>query len=1649
MKKKACWRLLAAFMLVLVTVLAFAGCSKETPAQETVVQEDMKIYWNVERNDYVAKGMNGISARFPREDGMYYVRFSVDGTQIDLPVVGIDLINKIDNMDYMGLEINEEGVVVDAYQVDTFTGGLAADRYFVQKIEGTKVTVNTAGSMKGVSVEIEIPEGTPMYNVGETGLLCGTPAAQLNLDDEIIAIKDHEGKIFIVYVAPYKVPGPVYWNINRMYDSTAGMTTRLSDAMGYYTFDMAIDGGITQLRTKDPAVANAIDAQAARCMSLEFDEEGLIIATGSYRTQTGGNTVASWYHIMDVVGADVTAERTIGGSEQGNVVNCHLSKYSKVVLGTTGEYTEPQVGDQIHCLTDSRGNIAYMFIVSRLNANAKVGWNVDRKWDSAKKDTTRVPDAEGYYHITIAANGEQLKLKTTDRNAIVTADSNAARCFAFEHEGDILTGVYNVNVSTGGSTVMSWYDLDSVENGTVTASKRNDPGNSEYGKTGSYKMAAECQVYDTTGVSGDAGVLTELQDGDRIHCLTNIKGELLHVFVVNRPREGVIYWNAARKYNSTTKSTTRTPDAEGYYHFEMCGNGKTYNFRTNQKELANAIDAQAARCLGLSLNGDIICAVYGTSTIIDGAGGVEASWVHVTECSNIDAEAIKNSTGSDNGNTYYIEYAPNVRIYDVSDDYKTVRGEKTTLRVGDQIHCLRNSLGQTTYIWVISRGPENGFMAPCNMCGKEVLWSAWDGTTGLAGGVHYFLEQDVHLSTYKTISGGKVTLFLNGYTVSSDSRVFKLSSGSTLNLYDSMTDGSDIGGKLIGKGLNTQEAKDEQNGTSEGGVIILWGSNIFNLYSGTLQLHDDHNTVHYGGVLAGNGIFNMYGGKLTGGEATRAGGTMRRYGATTVTNIYGGIIENGTATGNGGHMAVGGAGDKVNIYGGTFTGGSATGTGNDINMENNTYLTLGGKVVLQDVAVQNTVTVKKLEEGSSVAIATSNTSLPVATLEDPADAKYFTSTSKLHELELQGNDLYMISNLKPHDHCVCAGLTKGVGDHTACADETWTPWTSTTSLPQTSGNYYLIYDVNASGFTMSNDTDIKLCLNGCSVTTSSVIWLKGNFTITDCAGGGVIYGTRSGHSCVFYTYELSNLYLYAGTISGEKATGKNYAVINLCDDDRNGNGQRERSQMHMYGGTIIGRDATGYAGGAVRLMLNTQFNMYGGTIRGNKADSGSAVYMDSAAGCANLQGGEIIAGKSNKGAVYAKNGTLIIGGNMQITTNYTANGISPSNVYLDSNAKLDLSGLGSDARVGITMANPGVFAENTKDLTTQILSDRTDCKVVYTNNSMVLQEKNPPHKHCDCGGNAKGMPDHSCTDVTWTAWTSTTSLPTASGHYYLTADVNVSADTRLSGSDVHICLNGFDITSTSRVYRLASSAKISFTDHKNGGSFGGTVSGMGLKQNEIAGDGNGGATEGGLFMQYNSNTELNIYGGNFKFVSPTDGRTVCKNGGILQGGGTLRIYDGVLTGGYVTGSGSVIRSWGANTRFYFYGGTIKGGNAGGIGGNISINSNAKGAQVYFGNVTITGGTATNVGGVYLDQYVAKVTLAGTPKITGNSGSNLYLSNGVTLTLDASLTTDARVGINMQTNGQFATARTDADKIIFSSDKSANTVVLEDGKLKIA
>ena len=92
------------------------------------------------------------------------------------------------------------------------------------------------------------------------------------------------------------------------------------------------------------------------------------------------------------------------------------------------------------------------------------------------------------------------------------------------------------------------------------------------------------------------------------------------------------------------------------------------------------------------------------------------------------------------------------------------------------------------------------------------------------------------------------------------------------------------------------------------------------------------------------------------------------------------------------------------------------------------------------------------------------------------------------------------------------------------------------------------------------------------------------------------------------------------------------------------------------------------------------------------------------------------------------------------------------------------------------------------------------------------------HMHCVCGGNTDFNGHDTHTDVEWSEWNSTDSLPTASGNYYLANDINLAKEQTVK-NDINICLNGKTIKSNTSDYtiRVDSSASLTITDCTVGG----------------------------------------------------------------------------------------------------------------------------------------------------------------------------------------------------------------------------------------
>ena len=242
---------------------------------------------------------------------------------------------------------------------------------------------------------------------------------------------------------------------------------------------------------------------------------------------------------------------------------------------------------------------------------------------------------------------------------------------------------------------------------------------------------------------------------------------------------------------------------------------------------------------------------------------------------------------------------------------------------------------------------------------------------------------------------------------------------------------------------------------------------------------------------------------------------------------------------------------------------------------------------------------------------------------------------------------------------------------------------------------------------------------------------------------------------------------------------------------------------------------------------------------------------------------------------------------------------------------------------------------------------------------------------------------HTCSEqcsgnVTWQAWGVTggnaTSLPTASGHYYLECDITLSAWAEVTaGLDITICLNGYSITETAsasgnqRVHgKLTISDCTAYYDAE-GNYISGAVTGC--KQSD------------GAFMN-------------------------------VRRGGTLVLESGKITGCTATGGGGAVSLQSSNTSlaggiFHMYGGEITGNTAMNGGGIVANN----GGSVYIHGGRIYGNTATGNGrAIYISGAASKLVVSGSPYI-----DQVYFDNASNVGLQvAGLSGHAKITVNTKT-----------------------------------
>ena len=334
----------------------------------------------------------------------------------------------------------------------------------------------------------------------------------------------------------------------------------------------------------------------------------------------------------------------------------------------------------------------------------------------------------------------------------------------------------------------------------------------------------------------------------------------------------------------------------------------------------------------------------------------------------------------------------------------------------------------------------------------------------------------------------------------------------------------------------------------------------------------------------------------------------------------------------------------------------------------------------------------------------------------------------------------------------------------------------------------------------------------------------------------------------------------------------------------------------------------------------------------------------------------------------------------------------------------------------------------------------------------------------------------------WTEWTTSNSLPTVAGNYYLSSDVTLSNTWAVPSGETSLCLNGKTITGSGNgiVIEIGSGSILNLYDCS--GSAGKITGG-----NAITPTANSG---GGVYI---NNGSLNMYGGTISGNTAKYGGGVCVNGssGIfnMRGGVIKENTANTTTGGVYVKSSS---------KFNLFDGEISDNTGSGVGianmstvtmsgGTISINrasqtnyNNGGGVHNGSGTFTMTGGTisgntatgngggvnnedtftmtggiisgntaTTNGGGVYQKTYYTYMKISGNPVIAGNNvnsnSNNVCLNTNCKIKITGALTENASIGVTMTsvtgtfTNGYNTYNANKAPSTYFSSDNGSYDV----------
>ena len=711
---------------------------------------DGPLYFNMTKKYSSA---NKSTTRKPDGNGWYYIELFSEGVTKNYKTQDKSIVDYIDSQNNRGVYVELDGdVITYAYPGESVAGYGPYVGYTIQNVTGSILSIAPSTTPENVINRIMNAE-CKVYNMSGVKQKKGE-ITELQPGDYCILWRNARSEIVYIYVIRRLVNAPVYFSVTRKWDSTNQSTTRKPDEDGWYVYDSIKLGtkGTVKLKTKSKSVADFLDSQSPQTFAVLANADGVIYEYYETAAVYGGsrsnlNNVVKRLSPLVTYYSETKKTYTPKVAEDVKIYNM-----STAFERFRGEPTTLQLNDNIQCYTNAKGEIA-MIMVRQRKVVADIYFSKNRvKTVDENGNTTRQPDADGWYVFECAKNGKEVTVKTKDLAVATFLDAQSPQSFALKvDENGVIQKAYATTAATGGSTRALNAVVKSVDGGKIIVTQTN-------GTEFEMPMASKYKVYNVSSViENNFGEATTIKVGDTLQSYTDASNKVTLVFVKVRPGAATtesnwkLAWVVDPQYDATNKVTTRTPDADGYYHVDLSVDGVIKTYKTKARTEGELLGIDYVDQSGSGNRAVSICLTAADSLEFTEAMGATnntgAKGAKVVTLTGVNGNVVT-ATG------YEGTILENAKIYDVS-AAAAVEGEVTTLKTGDYVRFYTaDSAGtQILYGYVITRATAAGPVETWKMAwvvDPQFDGSATTRTPDAAG--YYYIDLSIEgvTKTYKT-----------------------------------------------------------------------------------------------------------------------------------------------------------------------------------------------------------------------------------------------------------------------------------------------------------------------------------------------------------------------------------------------------------------------------------------------------------------------------------------------------------------------------------------------------------------------------------------------------------------------------------------------------------------------------------------------------------------------------------------------------------------------------------------------------------------------------------------------------------------------------------------------------------------------------------